>query len=119
LTARPAADPRAILLAELADFVTRHRPRGQLRGDAAEPAPESYMLGVACSWSVTFRRWVMPEEAARETVPRHSGGFEELIRFVETQREQMPAVCEIGNDLRCRGNPHIRADTSQAVRPVN
>jgi hypothetical protein len=28
------ADPHAMLLAELADFVTRHRPCGQLTGDA-------------------------------------------------------------------------------------
>jgi hypothetical protein len=30
-------DPRAMLLAELADFVTRHRPCGQLTGDGTEP----------------------------------------------------------------------------------
>ena len=35
-----------MLLAELADFVTRQRPCGQLTGDAIEPAPEGYMLSV-------------------------------------------------------------------------
>jgi hypothetical protein len=43
------ADPRAMLLAELADFVTRHRPCGQLTGDASEPEPSGYMLTVGCS----------------------------------------------------------------------
>jgi hypothetical protein len=31
------ADPQAMLLADLADFVARHRPCGQLTGDATEP----------------------------------------------------------------------------------
>jgi hypothetical protein len=31
------ADPHAMLLADLADFVTRHRPCGLLTGDATEP----------------------------------------------------------------------------------
>ena len=35
------ADPHAMLLADLADFVTRHRLCGQLTGDATEPAPEA------------------------------------------------------------------------------
>ena len=34
------ADPHAMLLADLADFVTRHRPCGQLTGDATEPAAD-------------------------------------------------------------------------------
>jgi hypothetical protein len=33
------ADPHAMLLDELADFVTRHSPCGQLTGDATEPQP--------------------------------------------------------------------------------
>jgi len=43
------ADPHAMLLDELADFVARHRPCGQLTGDATEPAPEGYLLTVGCS----------------------------------------------------------------------
>jgi hypothetical protein len=43
------ADPHAMLLAELADFVTRHRPCGQLTGDASEPEPSGYMVIVSCS----------------------------------------------------------------------
>jgi hypothetical protein len=50
-----------MLLADLADFVTRHRACGQLTGDATEPAPEGYMLSVACSCGVTFLRWVTRE----------------------------------------------------------
>jgi hypothetical protein len=63
-----ATDALAMLLAELGDFVTRHRPCGQLTGDATEPAPNGYMLSVAYSCGVTFLRWVTPEEAMRELV---------------------------------------------------
>jgi hypothetical protein len=52
------ADPHAMLLADLADFATCHRPCGQLTGDATEPAPDGYMLSVVCSCGVTFLRWV-------------------------------------------------------------
>ena len=36
-------DPRAMLLAELEDFVIRHRPCGQPTGDATEPEPDGYI----------------------------------------------------------------------------
>jgi hypothetical protein len=62
------ADPHAMLLADLADFVTRRRPCGQLTGDATEPAANGYMVTVACSCGVVFLRWVTPEEAMRELV---------------------------------------------------
>jgi hypothetical protein len=55
-----------MLLAELADFVARHRPCGQLTGDATEPALEGYLLSVVCSCGVTFLRWVTAGEAARD-----------------------------------------------------
>jgi hypothetical protein len=61
-------DPRIVLFADLADFVTRHRPCGLLTGDATEPAPNGYMVTVACSCGVVFMRWVTPEEAMRELV---------------------------------------------------
>ena len=35
-------DPRAMLLAELEDFVTRHCACGQLTGDATEPEAFDY-----------------------------------------------------------------------------
>jgi hypothetical protein len=54
----------AMLLDDLADFVTRHRPCGLLTGDAAEPAAEGYLVTVGCSCGVVFRRWVKAEEAA-------------------------------------------------------
>jgi hypothetical protein len=37
-------DARAMLLAELEDFVARHRPCGQLTGDATEPEPTGYSI---------------------------------------------------------------------------
>ena len=65
---RRAADAVAMLLADLADFVTRHRPCGGLSGDATEPEANGYMLTVGCSCGVVFRRWVTPEQAADEMV---------------------------------------------------
>ena len=41
-------DPRAMLLADLADFVTRHRPCGQLTGDAAEPVVLAFCARRGC-----------------------------------------------------------------------
>jgi hypothetical protein len=35
-----------MLLADLADFVARHRPCGRLTGDATEPASDGYLLSV-------------------------------------------------------------------------
>jgi len=55
-----------MVLAEPADFATRHRPCGQLSGDASEPEPDGYMLSVVCSCGVTFLRWVTPEDAAHD-----------------------------------------------------
>jgi hypothetical protein len=62
------ADPHAMLLDELADFVTRHSPCGQLSGDATEPEANGYLLTVGFSCGVAFLRWVTLEEAARELV---------------------------------------------------
>jgi len=59
---------REMLLAELAQFVTRHRACGTMTGDATEPEPSGYMLTVSCSCGVSFVRWVRPDEAARELV---------------------------------------------------
>ena len=56
-----ARDPHAMLLAELADFVTRYRPCGQLTGDATKPEPEGYLVTVGCSCGVVFMRWVTPQ----------------------------------------------------------
>ena len=57
-----------MLLAELADFVTRHRACGQLAGDATEPEARGYLVTVRCSCGVVFMRWVTPEWA--DTVVR-------------------------------------------------
>jgi len=37
-----------ILLAELEEFVSAHRPHGALTADATEPAWNGYLLTVAC-----------------------------------------------------------------------
>jgi hypothetical protein len=58
-------------LSELADFVTHHRPCGQLTGDAAEPEPSGYVLIVSCAWSAaaTPRRVVVAEVATDPNLP--------------------------------------------------
>jgi hypothetical protein len=56
------------LLADLRDFVARHRAHGQLIADATEPAANGYMLTVSCPCGATFMRWVTAGEAARELV---------------------------------------------------
>jgi hypothetical protein len=53
-----------MLVADLADFVTRHRSCCQFTGDATEPEPSGYVLSVGCSCGVTFLRWVTAEDAA-------------------------------------------------------
>jgi hypothetical protein len=55
-----------MLLAELADFVTRHRPSGQLTGDAIEPEANGYMVTVGCSCGVVSTRPVTSREAGAE-----------------------------------------------------
>jgi hypothetical protein len=67
-------DPHAMLLDDLADFVTRHRPCGQLTGDATEPGANGYMLSVACCCSVTFMRWVTPEMAQADIMTWTTSG---------------------------------------------
>jgi hypothetical protein len=57
-----------IVLAELTDFVTRHRAHGKLTGDATEPEANDYMLTVTCPCGVTFMRWVTPGDATRGLV---------------------------------------------------
>jgi len=42
-------DPRAMLLADLDDFVSDHRPRGQRTGDATEPEADGYMVRAICA----------------------------------------------------------------------
>ena len=52
------------LLAELREFVTLHRPHGELRANAGQPTPNGYRLEVACPCSVVFERWIVPDDAA-------------------------------------------------------
>jgi len=72
LTSLPVAStflaqvPRVSLLADLEDFLARHRPHGGLVGDAGEPRANGYEVTVACACGVTFVRWITPAEAAEE-----------------------------------------------------
>ena len=56
--------PEPQLLADLQDFVSLHRPHGQLDADAGEPTPDGYRLTVNCQCGVTFERWITPQDAA-------------------------------------------------------
>jgi hypothetical protein len=57
-----------MLLADLEDFVTRHRPHGPLRPAPGPLTPAGYRLTLACPCAVTFERWVTPLDAAEELV---------------------------------------------------
>ena len=50
-----------LLLADLAEFVTRHRACDRLTGDATEPEARGYLLEVGCSCGVEFMRWATRE----------------------------------------------------------
>ena len=56
------------VLADLADFITDHRPHGPLTADATEPAWNGYRLTVTCPCGVVFERWITPEEADRDLI---------------------------------------------------
>jgi len=51
------------LLADLREFVTLHRPHGELRAVASPSTPNGYRLEVTCPCSVVFERWVLPNDA--------------------------------------------------------
>jgi hypothetical protein len=55
-----------MLLADLEDFVARHRPHGQLVPATGPLTPNGYRLTLACPCAVTFERWVTPREAAED-----------------------------------------------------
>jgi hypothetical protein len=48
------------LLTDLREFVTLHRPHGELRANAGALTPNGYRLEVACPCRVVFERWVLP-----------------------------------------------------------
>ena len=51
------------LVDNIEHFVAAHRPYGTLTGDATAPAPDGYLLWIACSCGALFERWVTPEAA--------------------------------------------------------
>jgi hypothetical protein len=51
-------------LSDLRDFVTLHRPHGELRASTGRETQNGYRLEVACPCRVVFERWVFPEDAA-------------------------------------------------------
>lgn len=55
------------LLADLYEFIHRHRDHGKLTGDASQPDGDGYIVTVACSCGVVFERWV-GAEAARDLI---------------------------------------------------
>jgi hypothetical protein len=60
----PGSEPT--LLADLEDFVQRHRPHGDLVADASTPGPNGYRLEVRCPCGVVFERWVTPDDTGVE-----------------------------------------------------
>jgi len=55
-----------MFLAELAQFVERHRRCGMLTGDATIPTECGYIVTVVCVCGVVFQRWIDVEEAAKD-----------------------------------------------------
>ena len=52
------------LLSDVEEFVTLHRPHGELHAKAGELRANGYRLEVACPCGVVFERWVLPDDAA-------------------------------------------------------
>jgi len=52
------------LLADVKEFVERHRPDGELQAKASPPTANGYRLEAACPCRVVFERWVVPDDAA-------------------------------------------------------
>jgi hypothetical protein len=50
-------------LADLEDFVTDHRPHGELSAGDGGVTPNGYRLTVRCPCGVVFERWVTPQDA--------------------------------------------------------
>jgi hypothetical protein len=59
-------EPPLTVLADLEDFVTRHRSHGRLSPAVGLPEPNGYRLKLACPCGVTFERWITPADAAVE-----------------------------------------------------
>jgi hypothetical protein len=59
------------VLADLEAFITDHRGHGELMPVVGEPTPNGYLIEVACSYGIVFRRWVTPEDAAVDLALKH------------------------------------------------
>jgi hypothetical protein len=57
-----------LVLADLQDFVSTHRPHGPLTAEATEPAWNGYLVTVACPCRVVFGRWVTPLDADTDLI---------------------------------------------------
>jgi hypothetical protein len=52
---------------DLEQFVSAHRPCGELPGDVGELEPsQGYLVRVSCSCGAAFERWVTPDAADRD-----------------------------------------------------
>jgi len=51
---------------DLEQFVTAHRPCGELTGDVGELTDTAYHVRVTCTCGDTFERWVTPNLAAQD-----------------------------------------------------
>jgi len=56
----------AMLLADLAEFIERHRSCGTPTGDATPPTEFGYIVTVVCPCGVVFQRWIGIDEAAND-----------------------------------------------------
>jgi hypothetical protein len=63
------------VLADLADFLTDHRPRSSLAADATPPAWNGYLLTVSCGCGVVFERRVTPWELLDYPAACHARAF--------------------------------------------
>jgi len=52
------------LLSDVEEFVTLHRPHGELHAKAGEVTTTGYRLEVACRCGVVFEGWIFAEDAA-------------------------------------------------------
>ena len=61
---------------DLEELVRAHRPHGGLTPRVGAVTPNGYRLTVACVCSVTFERWVLPQDAEEDLLRSRLTAFE-------------------------------------------